>query len=74
MISIVAVATEYVFDDQEELKSPRYFYTDYVQLLKDAEIDKKIKVGTPIVFTGKIGNVEYQSKVTSYGQIGRAHV
>ena len=42
MISIVAVATEYVFDDQEELKSPRYFYTDYVQLLKDAEIDKKI--------------------------------
>lgn len=53
MISIVAVATEYVFDDQEELKSPRYFYTDYVQLLKDAEIDKKIKVGTPIVFTGK---------------------
>ena len=43
MISIVAVATEYVFDDQEELKSPKYFYTDYVQLLRDVEIEKKIK-------------------------------
>ena len=50
MISIVAVATEYVFDDQEELKSPRYFYTDYVQLLKDAEIDKKINNYLNVIF------------------------
>lgn len=65
----LAVATEYVYSDLEELKDPKYYYTDYVQLLKDVEIEKKIKVGTPIVFTGKIGNVEYQSKVTSYGRL-----
>ena len=65
----LAVATEYVVDDPEELKSPRHYYTDYVTLLKDAEINKVIKPGTPIVYTGKIGNVEYQSKITSYGRI-----
>lgn len=65
----LAVATEYSYSDLEELKDPKYFYTDYVQLLKDVEIEKKIKVGTPIVFTGKIGNVDYQSKVTSYGRL-----
>lgn len=37
--------------------------------MKDVEIEKKIKVGTPIVFTGKIGNVDYQSKITSYGRL-----
>lgn len=65
----LAVATEYVVDDPEELKSPRHFYEDYVSLLKDAEIKKVIKPGTPIVFTGKIGDINYQSKVTSYGRI-----
>lgn len=65
----LAVATEYVVDDPKELTEPRHFYTDYVQLLKDVEVEKKIKVGTPIVFTGKVGEVEYQSKVTSYGRI-----
>lgn len=65
----LAVASEYVFTDEDELENPRHFYTDYVQLLKDVEVDKKIQVGTPIVFTGKIGNVDYQSKVTSYGRL-----
>jgi len=65
----LAVASEYTPEDPNELVEPRYFYTDYVQLLKDVEVERKIKVGTPIVFTGKIGNVEYQSKVTSYGRI-----
>ena len=65
----MAVATEYVVDDPEELKSPRHYYTDYVTLLKDAEVYKVIKPGTPIVYTGKIGNVDYQSKITSYGRI-----
>lgn len=64
-----AVATEYVYDDPEELESPREFYTDYKQLVKDVEIDKKFSIGKPIVFTGKIGNVDYQSKVTSYGRL-----
>ena len=65
----LAVATEYVSEDPSELDDPRYFYTDYVQLLKDVEIEKKIKVGTPITFTGKIGNVEYKAKRTSYGRL-----
>jgi hypothetical protein len=65
----LAVASEYTPEDPNELKEPKYFYTDYVQLLKDVEIERKIKIGTPIIFTGKIGNINYQSKVTSYGRI-----
>ena len=65
----LAVATEYTPEDPDDLENPKYFYTDYVQLLKDVEIEKKIKVGTPIVFTGKIGNVDYRAKTTSYGRL-----
>lgn len=65
----LAVATEYVVDDPEELRSPRHYYTDYVTLLRDAEVKKVIKPGTPIVYTGKIGSVDYQSKITSYGRL-----
>ena len=65
----LAVATEYVIDDLEELTSPRHYYTDYITLLKDAEVKKVIKPGTPIVYTGKIGSVDYQSKITSYGRL-----
>lgn len=64
-----AVSSEYTFDDPKELTDPRYFYTDYKQLLKDVEIDKKIKIGTPIVFTGTLGGVDYQSKITCYGRL-----
>ena len=65
----LAVASEYIVDDPIELKEPRYYYTDYIQLLKDVEVEKKIKVNTPIIFTGKVGSINYQSKVTSYGRI-----
>jgi hypothetical protein len=65
----LACATEYEVEDPSELTEPRYFYDDYVQLLKDVEVDHKIKMGTPIVFTGKIGDVDYNYKVTSYGRI-----
>lgn len=65
-----AVATEYVYDDPEELKSPRYYYEDYKQLLKDVEVEKKIKVGTPITFTGELSNnLKFQSKNTCYGRL-----
>lgn len=65
-----AVATEYVFDDPEELESPRYYYENYAQLLKDVEVEKKIKIGTPITFTGKVcEGLEFQSKTTSYGRL-----
>ena len=66
----LAVATEYTVDsDPSEIDDPKHYYTDYTELLKDVEVNKTIKIGTPIVFTGKIGSVDYQSKVTSYGRI-----
>lgn len=65
----MAVASEWTPEDAEELKEPRYYYNDYIQLLKDVEVNKKIKIGTPIVFTGKVGNIEYQSEITTYGKI-----
>lgn len=65
----LAVASEYTPDSPDDLVNPKYYYTDYVQLLKDVEVEKKIGIGTPICFTGKIGSVEYQSKVTSYGRL-----
>ena len=65
----LAVASEYVLEDPSELDEPRYFYDDYVQILKDVEVEHKIKMGTPIVFTGKIGDEEYNYKTTSYGRL-----
>ena len=65
----LAVATEYVLENDDDLQNPKHYYTDYVTLLKDAEVTKKIKVGTPITYTGKIGNVEYKNKTTCYGRI-----
>ena len=64
-----AISTEYTYEDPKELEDPRYYYTDYKQLLKDVEIDKKIKIGTPIVFTGKVGGIDYKSKITAYGRL-----
>jgi hypothetical protein len=64
----LACATE-VKGEPEEIKDPRHFYTDYVELLKDVEVNKKIDYNTPIVFTGKIGNVKYNNKKTTYGRI-----
>jgi hypothetical protein len=63
------VATTYVFDDPIELQEPRNFYDDYAQLLKDVDVEGKIKYGTPITFTGEVGGIKYQSKVTSYGRL-----
>lgn len=65
----LAVATEWTPDDPSELKEPRHFYDNYAQLLKDVEVDKIIKVGTPITFNGKVDNIEYKCKTTTYGKI-----
>ena len=65
----LANCTEYTPDDPEDLKDPKYYYTDYTQLLKDVEVNGVIGYGTPIVFTGKIGDVDYQSKITTYGRL-----
>lgn len=65
----LADATEYTPNDPDDLKDPKYYYTDYTKLLKDVEVDHVIDYGTPIVFTGKIGNVDYKSKITTYGRL-----
>ena len=65
----LAYVTTWTPEDPDDLQNPKYYYEDYVELLKDVEVNKKIKVGTPICFTGKVGNVEYQSKITTYGKI-----
>ena len=70
----LAVLSEWTPENPSELTEPRYYYTDYSKLLKDVEVDKIIKVGTPICFTGKISNkygetIDFQSKVTTYGKL-----
>jgi DNA-directed RNA polymerase beta' subunit len=64
----LACATE-VKGDPDELKDPKHFYTNYVDLLKDVEINRTIEYNTPIVFTGKIDDVKYRNKKTSYGRL-----
>ena len=65
----MADATEYTPKDPDDLKDPKYYYTDYSKLLKDVEVDLVIDYGTPIVFTGELGGVDYQSKITTYGRL-----
>jgi len=66
----LAVMTEFTPDESpSELDDPRYYYTDYVEVLKDCEVEHKIKIGTPITFNGKIGSEEYKNKVTCYGKL-----
>lgn len=65
----LCVLTEYVMDDPNELLEPKYYYDDYATLLRDAEVEKKIKYGTPIIFNGKIGNEEFKNQRTCYGRI-----
>ena len=64
----LACATE-VKGTPEELKDPKHFYTDYTELLKDVEVNKTLDYNTPIVFTGKIGDVKYRNKKTTYGRL-----
>lgn len=63
------VASEYVFDKLEELEDPKEFYDDYTELVKDVEVHKKLNIGKPIRFTGKVGGVDYKMKITSYGRL-----
>jgi len=65
----LAVATEWTPEDPEELKNPRHTFEDYTSLLKAVEIDKSIKIGTPIRFSGKAGDVEFKDKITTYGRV-----
>lgn len=59
----------YVADDPKELEDPREFYTDWAQLVRDVEVDEKIPATKPIVFTGKVGDLEFKNKITTYGRL-----
>lgn len=65
----LACATEYTPDKPEDLEDPKHFYDSYAQLLKDVDVDHKISYGTPIVFTGKVGDLDFKSKITTYGRL-----
>ena len=65
----LANLSEYTPEKPEDLKEPKHYYNDYVELLKDVEVNGKLSYGTPIVFTGKIGSVEYTNKITTYGRL-----
>ena len=64
----LACATE-AKGEPEELKDPRHFYSDYIELLKDVEVNRTLDYNTPITFTGTIGSVEYKGKKTTYGRL-----
>ena len=66
----LSTLSDWTPEDPEELKEPRYFYDDYKKLVLDVEVNKTLKIGTPIVFTYDFGNgLKFQSKVTTYGKI-----
>lgn len=65
----LSVLSEYVVKDPDDLKNPKHYYDDYTELLKDVEVNKKIKMNTPITFTGKVGELEYKNQTTTYGRL-----
>lgn len=65
----LAVATGVEYDDPKELDEPHLLYTSYVDLLKDVEVNKKISLNRVVLFTGKVGEIEYKNKVTTLGKL-----
>lgn len=65
----LALASEVVAETPEELNDPKEYYTSYADLLRDLEVEKKIDYRKPIVFTGKIGEEEYDHKITTPGRL-----
>lgn len=65
----LAVATKIEYDDPSELKEPRLYYDNYTELLKDVEVNKKISLNRIILFSGKVGELEYHNQVTTLGRL-----
>lgn len=65
----LAVATGVDYDDPDELKEPKLLYTSYTDLLKDVEVNKKISLSRVVLFTGKVGEIEYKNKITTLGKL-----
>lgn len=65
----LALSSEVIADSPEELNDPKEYYTSYTDLLRDLEVNKTIDYRKPIVFTGKIGDEEYDHKITTPGRL-----
>lgn len=63
------MSTKIEYDDPEELKEPHIYYDSYAQLLKDVEIDHKLSMNRLILFSGKVGELEYKNQVTTLGRL-----
>jgi DNA-directed RNA polymerase beta' subunit len=64
----LAVATE-VKGKPEEIDNPKEYYNDYAELVKDAELRKRLPINKPIIFDGVIDGIEYKNKKTTYGRL-----
>lgn len=64
----LAVLTE-VKGEPDEIEDPREFFDSYSELVKAVEMDRTIRPDKPIVFTGKLGGVDYENKKTTYGRL-----
>lgn len=64
----LAVATE-VKGKPGEIDNPKEYYNDYVELVKDAELRKRLPINKPIIFDGVIDGIEYKNKKTTYGRL-----
>lgn len=65
----LACLTEVTDETGDSTKDPKEYYTSYTELLKDAEIKKTLPINKPIMFTGKVGDMEFQNKKTTYGRL-----
>ena len=65
----LALASEVVCKDPEEINDPKEFFTSYADVLKAVEVDKTLDYRKPIVFTGKVGSEEYKNKITTAGRL-----
>lgn len=65
----LAIASEVMPKRKEDIDDPKEYFTSYTDVLKALEVDKSIDYGTPIVFTGEIGDEKYKSKITTPGRL-----
>jgi hypothetical protein len=65
----LCVLSEVRTGDPKEIKDPKFYYTNWSDLVKDVEINRTVEFDRPIRFTGKIGTEEYNNKITTYGRL-----
>lgn len=65
----LALASEVVCEDPNEMEDPKEYFTSYAEILKRCEVDKDLDYRKPIVFNGKLGDEEYKNKITTPGRL-----